>query len=99
VATLIAGLVDIHVHGGGGASFGDGADAAVLTAVTHHLRRGTTTICASLTTASPPALAAQVAHVASLVESGQLAGAHLEGPWLSPLRAGAHPQHLLRLSG
>jgi N-acetylglucosamine-6-phosphate deacetylase len=96
VETLIPGLIDVHVHGGGGASFGDGTDEAVLTAVLHHRQRGTTSVCASLMTASMPALEAQVSHVASFVESGLLAGVHLEGPWLSPLRAGAHPPGLLR---
>lgn len=96
VATLIPGLVDIHVHGGGGTSFADGSDDAVLTAVRHHRARGTTSVVASLMTASTAALEVQLPHVASLVESGDLAGVHLEGPWLSPLRAGAHPPALLR---
>jgi N-acetylglucosamine-6-phosphate deacetylase len=96
VATLIPGLVDVHVHGGGGASFAAGADEEVLAAVTHHRRRGTTSVCASLITAAMPALEVQVARLASLVESGVLAGVHLEGPWLSPLRAGVHPPDLLR---
>lgn len=99
VATLVPGLVDVHVHGGGGASFADGTDEAVLAAVTHHRQRGTTSLCASLMTASAPALEAQLSHVASFVDSGLLAGVHLEGPWLSPLRAGAHPPELLRPPG
>lgn len=96
VATLIPGLVDVHVHGGGGASFAGGTDEEVLTAVTHHRQRGTTSVCASLMTASLPAMEGQVSHVGSFVESGVLAGVHLEGPWLSPLRAGAHLPGLLR---
>jgi N-acetylglucosamine-6-phosphate deacetylase len=95
-ATLIPGLVDVHVHGGGGASFAGSTDDEVLAAVAHQRQRGTTSICASLITASIPALEAQVAHLAPLVESGELAGVHLEGPWLSPLRAGVHPPALLR---
>jgi N-acetylglucosamine-6-phosphate deacetylase len=96
VETLIPGLIDVHVHGGGGASFAGGTDEAVLAAVLHHRQRGSTSVFASLMTAAAPALEAQLSHVASFVESGVLAGVHLEGPWLSPLRAGAHPPHLLR---
>ncbi len=95
-ATLIPGLVDVHVHGGGGASFAGSTDDEVLAASAHHRRRGTTSICASLITASMPDLEAQVASLAPFVESGELAGIHLEGPWLSPLRAGVHPPDLLR---
>jgi len=95
-ATLIPGLVDVHVHGGGGASFAGSTDDEVLAASAHHRQRGTTSICASLITASMPDLEAQVANLAPFVESGELAGIHLEGPWLSPLRAGVHPPDLLR---
>lgn len=96
VATVIPGLVDVHMHGGGGASFAEGRDEAMLAAVLHHRRLGTTTVCASLMTASAPALEMQVSRAATFVEAGLLAGIHLEGPWLSPLRAGAHPPGLLR---
>lgn len=96
VATVIPGLVDVHLHGGGGASFADGTEASILTAVLHHRRAGTTTVCASLMTAPVPALEVQVSHTATFVEAGVLSGVHLEGPWLSPRRAGAHPPGLLR---
>lgn len=96
VATIAPGLVDIHVHGGGGASFSDSSDESLLAAVEHHRRRGTTTVCASLMTASLDELHAQVTHAADFVEDGILAGIHLEGPWLSPLRAGAHDTALFR---
>lgn len=96
VPILIPGLVDIHVHGGGGASFADPDDGVVRAGVAHHRRHGATTICASLMTAPLPDLEAQVPVLADLVEEGVLAGIHLEGPWLSPRRAGAHPPAELR---
>src|SRR3954454_10447400 len=40
-AWLTPGFVDIHVHGGGGASFDDGAEA-IRTAMDLHRRHGTT---------------------------------------------------------
>jgi N-acetylglucosamine-6-phosphate deacetylase len=40
-------------------------------------------------------LASSVHELAVLVEDGLLAGIHLEGPWLSPLHAGAHDPELL----
>ena len=41
---LVAGFVDIHCHGGGGADFMDGSVEAMETAVRTHLLHGTTTI-------------------------------------------------------
>lgn len=94
-AVLCPGFVDIHNHGGGGAAFAEGPEAA-LVARDAHLRRGTTTVVASLVTDSPDALLAQVGSLRPLVEAGELAGIHLEGPWLSERWCGAHPPALLR---
>ncbi|MET0866131.1 MAG: N-acetylglucosamine-6-phosphate deacetylase [Nakamurella sp.] len=98
--TVVPGFVDIHVHGGGGGAFppADPAQAAsaTATAVDLHRRHGTTTMMASLVTAQPSELLAQVAGLAEQVESGVLAGIHLEGPWLAPERLGAHDLSALR---
>jgi N-acetylglucosamine-6-phosphate deacetylase len=94
--TLVPGFVDAHVHGGGGASFDEGSDEAVAATVRAHLASGTTTMMASLVTDTVDALAARVAHLATAVADGRVAGIHLEGPWLSPKHAGAHDTTLLR---
>jgi len=89
------GFVDVHSHGGGGAHFADGAEGA-RTVLATHLAQGTTTMLASLATASLDDLAAGVRRLAPLVEAGELAGVHLEGPWLAPEHNGAHEASLLR---
>jgi N-acetylglucosamine-6-phosphate deacetylase len=86
--------VDVHSHGGGGAAFAQGADAAATVLATH-LSHGTTTMVASLVTAGWEDLMAQVAELRPLVERGDLAGVHLEGPWLAPAKKGAHTLSLL----
>ena len=91
---LVPGFVDIHNHGGGGAGFADGADAA-RTARAAHLREGTTTLVASLVTDTIDRLLWQVRSLVPLVEAEELAGIHLEGPWLAPQWCGAHPPELL----
>jgi N-acetylglucosamine-6-phosphate deacetylase len=51
---------------------------------------------ASLVTATPADLLRQVAVMAELTEQGLIAGIHLEGPWLSADRGGAHELSQLR---
>ena len=86
------GLVDVHNHGGGGCSFVDGP----VTAIDTHRRAGTTTLIASLVTTSLKALEAQIQQLMPLVEAQELAGIHLEGPWLADRFKGAHPADRLR---
>ncbi len=95
-AVLVPGFVDLHVHGGGGAGYPDGTADAARTARAAHLAHGTTATMASLVTAAPADLLAAVRTLAPLVAAGELRGLHLEGPWLSPARAGAHDPALLR---
>ncbi|WP_199423448.1 N-acetylglucosamine-6-phosphate deacetylase [Actinotalea solisilvae] len=95
--TILPGLVDLHCHGGGGASFPDAADAAgARAAVEEHARNGTTSLVASLVTAAPETLLARTAVLAELADAGELAGIHLEGPFLSAARCGAQDPALMQ---
>ena len=95
-ATVVPGFVDLHVHGGGGGSFTVHDPASALRAVETHRRHGTTTTLASLVTASPDDLLASVSVLAGLRRDGVVAGIHVEGPWISRHRCGAHDPHQLR---
>jgi N-acetylglucosamine-6-phosphate deacetylase len=94
--TIVPGFVDIHNHGGGGASFTSGTAQDILTGVRTHREHGTTTLVASTVTEAPDALARQAGLLSELVEQGDLAGIHYEGPFISPCRKGAHDEGLLR---
>lgn len=89
---LTPGFIDQHCHGGGGFDLGTAATEAAA----FHVRHGVTSLIASLVTADPGTLAAQVADLAPLVDDGTIAGIHLEGPWLSPQQCGAHEMTQLR---
>ncbi|WP_028707634.1 N-acetylglucosamine-6-phosphate deacetylase [Propionicicella superfundia] len=92
---VVPGYVDVHSHGGGGASFVTEDPDAARRVLAAHRAAGTTTMVASLVTGAVPDLVRQVSALAGLVDSGELAGIHLEGPWLAAGHAGAHPRRLL----
>ncbi len=92
---VVPGYVDVHSHGGGGASFVTEDPDVARQALAAHRRLGVTTMVASLVTGALPDLARQVSCLAGLAESGELAGIHLEGPWLALKYKGAHPPQLL----
>ncbi len=93
---VVPGYVDTHVHGGGGASYATDDPAEARRARQFHREHGTTSTLASLVTTDLDTLAAQIATLRPLVEEGELAGVHLEGPFLSERRKGAHDPALLR---
>ena len=93
---IVPGFVDLHNHGGGGHAFTAGHIDAARRAAAFHLRHGTTTLLASLVSGPYERTMAAIAGLAPLVDSGVLAGVHLEGPYLSPLRRGAHDPAYLR---
>lgn len=93
---VVPGFVDTHGHGGGGATYATTDPDEALAARRFHREHGTTTAVASLVTADLGVLAAQIATLKPLVDAGEFAGIHLEGPFLSAERKGAHDQALLR---
>ena len=95
--TVLPGLVDLHNHGGGGAGFPDvSTPDEARVAILEHRRHGTTTLVASLVTATPQTLRQRVAVLAPLAEAGELAGIHLEGPFLAASLCGAQDPDLMQ---
>ncbi len=93
---IVPGFVDIHVHGGGGATYTNGDVSEIQRAAAFHRGHGTTTTLASLVTAPPAGLLAAVRVLAESTRAGVIAGIHLEGPWLSAAHCGAHDHTQLR---
>ncbi|WP_207565766.1 N-acetylglucosamine-6-phosphate deacetylase [Mycobacteroides saopaulense] len=90
-----AEFFDMHVHGGGGASFGNDPEANRI-AADWHRSHGTDGLLASLVTLAPDDMLSAVEVLADMAGTAGIAGIHLEGPWLSPRYAGAHDPRLLR---
>lgn len=96
------GLVDIHIHGAAGHSFEQAEDDDGVAAILNHLAgRGVTTVLASLASDEVDTLAGTgraLHHHRDhpLTGAAELAGVHLEGPFLAPAQAGAHAPAVLR---
>jgi N-acetylglucosamine-6-phosphate deacetylase len=92
---LLPGFIDLHVHGGGGADVTKGP-ADMLHAVTYHRGRGTTRTLVSLMAQPVDVMCEQLSWAAELADAGEIAGVHLEGPFLAQSRCGAQrPESLL----
>lgn len=96
---LAPGFVDLHVHGALGCDTMDGTPAAFRTICDFHASGGTTSLL--LTTATAPI--EQLANVLQTVRDirsdvPQIAGVHLEGPFISPDRPGAQQRAHIRIA-
>ena len=93
---LIPGFVDIHCHGGGGKYFGGLTDSQIEEVIATHRAGGTVAGLASLVTEPIENLISQIKRLVPFAQRGEIAGIHLEGPYLSHARCGAHDPNLLR---
>ncbi|AYF74523.1 N-acetylglucosamine-6-phosphate deacetylase [Nocardia yunnanensis] len=87
---ILPGLVDVHCHGGGGHGFPETDPDGVAIAANYHRSQGTTTLVASLVSATENELRERIDVLGKAIDTGLLAGIHLEGPFISEHRCGAH---------
>lgn len=99
---IAPGLVDTHVHGALGSNVMEATPEAVDVVRRSLARGGTTSFVATTASVPLPALEASLSALASIAAEppadggAAMLGVHLEGPFLSPMRAGVHrEEHLL----
>ena len=93
---LIPGFIDIHCHGGDGFYFSDVDDQNIRQIIEMHQKRGSTSLMASLVTEPIPKLKVQISRLLPFFKDGSIIGIHLEGPYLSHAKCGAHDPALLK---
>lgn len=92
---LSPGFVDLQVNGGGGVMLNDAPSSDTLIRIARaHRALGSAVILPTLIT--DRAEVTQAAIEDAKVPAPGMAGLHLEGPHLDPVRAGAHDPHLIR---
>ena len=95
------GLIDLHVHGAAGADVADGNSSTLETILRAHAAHGTTAMCPTVLASAPQKTLKALEVVRGAAENpvtngARVLGAHLEGPFLNPRRAGAQPvEHLV----
>jgi N-acetylglucosamine-6-phosphate deacetylase len=96
---LAPGFIDAQVNGGGGVLFNATPDAAALARMAAaHARHGTTAMLPTFITDRPDRMQMAIAAACEAIAAGTpgIAGLHLEGPFLSVARKGAHDPALIR---
>jgi N-acetylglucosamine-6-phosphate deacetylase len=98
---LAPGFIDLQVNGGGDILFNNSpTPEAILAIAAAHRKYGTTALLPTFITDTPQKMATAFAAANSLVAvEPAVLGIHLEGPFLSPERAGVHDAKLMRQPG
>lgn len=86
-----AGFIDMHTHGAGGYAFMNSTVDDVVKGCDYHLVHGTTSIVPTISAGEFQTMKNAVVniHKAKGKTKGNILGAHLEGPYLSPKQSGA----------
>src|SRR4051812_10532365 len=95
---LAPGFIDVQVNGGGDVLFNDApTPETISTIAAAHRKFGTTGLLPTLITDTAEKMqAAMTAVQAAMSTQPAVLGLHLEGPFLSPERAGVHDRTLFR---
>jgi N-acetylglucosamine-6-phosphate deacetylase len=88
--------IDLHCHGGAGFYFSDPNPENIQTAIDFHKSHGSAQLLVSLVSATISDLELQILRLLPFFQSGEIAGIHLEGPYLAHNRCGAHDPKLLK---
>lgn len=95
--SLLPGMIDVHIHGAAGADTMDATEEALATMAAALPQEGTTSFLATTMTQTRNAIEQALTNAAQFIKEKQVAGKaeivgiHLEGPFISPKRAGAQP--------
>ncbi len=92
---LIPGMIDVHMHGAAGADFMDATPKALATISKALPQEGITSFVPATMTVEPPGIETALRNANTYCSQAHTTGAeilgiNLEGPFVAPIKAGAH---------
>jgi N-acetylglucosamine-6-phosphate deacetylase len=98
---LAPGFVDLHVHGAAGHDTMEASESAFRAICDYHASGGTTSLLLTTATAPVDAIIDVLNAVRACASFRQVAGVHIEGPFISKLKPGAHGRNSfgIRIAG
>lgn len=94
------GFIDLQINGGGGVLFNDSPDLPAIDRIARAARQGGVChILPTFITAPEQNYCRAMEAVSSAADRPEILGLHLEGPFLSPARAGIHHADFMRQMG
>ncbi|GEM03244.1 N-acetylglucosamine-6-phosphate deacetylase [Halolactibacillus miurensis] len=98
--SVIPGFIDSHIHGANGYDAMDDDPKAISEMAKHLVKEGTTSFLATTMTESVEAIEKALIHAKNTdtaVQTAELLGVHLEGPFVNVVKKGAQPeQHIIK---
>jgi len=100
-AVIAPGFIDVHIHGAYGSDAMDGTIEALNTMAEGLVQEGTTTFFATTMTQEPANIERALKNAGDYIRNhnqpgkAEVAGIHLEGPFINPIRKGAQPEQFI----
>ncbi len=97
---IIPGFIDLHLHGAKGFDFTIASTEEIIEAVSYHATAGGTTALLPTLVSAPldciKRASENIKKAGGKINSPQILGVHLEGPFLNPWYKGAHTEEHLK---